>query len=189
VASKSKSKGELGARYATALYEVASANQVVDQVAADLDALKEALAESAELRYFTRNPVIAAADAVKGMGAVMESLDAITLTKNFVCVVARNRRLFALPDLIEAFRQEVARRRGHIEARVDVARALTEEQTAHLEDTLKQIVGSAVDMDVRIDPSLMGGMVIRVGSRMIDNSLRTKINRLQIAMKAPGGTL
>lgn len=188
MASKSRSKGELGARYAAALYEVASAQNAVDQVAGDLDTLEQALEESAEFRHLTRSPVIPTDEAANAIIAVLDTLGAGQLTKNFCGVVAHNRRLFALPALIEAYRQEVAKRRGHLRARVEVARPLTEEQSARLEDTLKSLVGSAVDLEVRVDPDLLGGMVVWVGSRMIDNSLRTKINRLQIAMKAPGGT-
>ena len=111
---------------------------------------------------------------------------AAPLTQKFIGVAAANRRLFALPGMIDAYLAELARRRGEMTAQVTSAHALTAAQTKALTDQLKQAVGAKVSVDVSVDPSLLGGLVVRVGSRMIDSSLRTKLSKLQLAMKGVG---
>lgn len=189
MASRKAGMTELAARYAAALYELASDNKSVDQVADDLETIKRLLDASPDLTRLVRSPAISRGEQLGAMNAVMETAGVTDLVRRFVGVVANNRRLFALPAIITAFRNELARRRGEIRVTVAVARPLSEQQGQMLEDALKGSVGAKVNTTVTVDPDLLGGMVVRVGSQMIDNSLKTKIDRLQLAMKAPGGAL
>ena len=119
----------------------------------------------------------------------MQQAGITDLTQQFVALVAKNRRLFALGGMIEAFLSDLARRQGKVSADITVAQPLTESQTATMNAAVKQTLGDKVAISVTVDSSLLGGMVVKVGSRLIDNSLRTKIDKLQLAMKAPGGHL
>lgn len=189
MASKKSGKTELAARYAVALYELASENKAVDQVADDLVALKRLLADSRDLKRLVRSPAITRQDQFKALDAVMLQAGLADLTRRFVGVVTYNRRLFALDAIIEAFETELADRRGDIRVDIKAARPLSDTQTRSLEESLRERLGARVKTAITIDPGLLGGMVLRVGSRMIDYSLKSKIDRLQIAMKSPGGAL
>jgi len=120
------------------------------------------------------------------MDAVMERAEVSELTRHFVGLVARNRRLFALEAMIDAFLDELHRRRGEATAKVTAARPLSDAQLASVTEALRRSSGGKVAVDVTVDPDLLGGMIVRFGSRMIDSSVRTKLNKLQIAMKASG---
>jgi F-type H+-transporting ATPase subunit delta len=120
------------------------------------------------------------------MQAVLDKAGANELTKRFVSVVTANRRLFALSDIISAYLNELARRRGEITAEVIAARELTDAQKDKLVESLKKAVGAKVQVDVKIDASLLGGLIVKVGSRMIDGSIKTKLAKLQVAMKGVG---
>lgn len=189
MASKKASKGELAARYAAALYELASENKAVDQVADDLAKLKILLAESRDLSRLLRSVAIPRADQFRALRAVMGEAGMSELTQRFLGVITENRRLFALPDIIEAFRNLMAERRGEVRVDVRVARPLTDGQKDNLDNTLRAILDAKVDAAVTVDPALLGGMIVRVGSRMIDSTLKSKIDRMQIAMKSPGGAV
>jgi F-type H+-transporting ATPase subunit delta len=178
--------GLIAERYASALYELADEAKALDQVAADLRALKAMIGASADFVRLIRSPVLGRADQSKAVTALAEKAGFHELTRKFLGTLASNRRLFALASVIEAFLAELARRRGETTADVTSAIALTPAQTAALEQALRSVVGAKVSVDLKVDPSLIGGLVVRVGSRMIDTSLATKLRRLRLAMKGVG---
>lgn len=178
--------GLIAERYASALYELADSAKALDQVAADLRSLKAMMAASSDLVRLIRSPVLGRADQSKAVTALAEKAGFHDLTRRFLGTVAANRRLFTLTSVIEGFLAELARRRGEATADVTSAVSLTPAQTAALEEALRSVVGSKVTVDLKVDRSLIGGLVVRVGSRMIDTSLATKLRRLRLAMKGVG---
>lgn len=183
MAGEDSSTGGLAGRYATALLELADEQKALDAVAADLGGLKELIAESEDLRRLLTSPLYSREQQSAALGPILDKAGVNPLTRRFLMVVAQNRRLFALPRMIDAFLSELARRRGEVPAEVTTAHALTDEQRNALVDTLNRSVGGKVRMSEKVDPALLGGLVVRVGSRMIDGSLRGKLQRLQLAMK------
>lgn len=186
MASESTSTSGLGGRYAIALYELADDKKQLDKVAEDLISLREMIRESEQMRTLLRNPLFSRGDKAKAMEAICKKAGISDLTSRFVQVVALNARLFALPDMIEAYLDELAKRRGEVTAHVTAARELSDEQKKALDEALRKAVGAKVKVDLSVDPALLGGLVVKVGSRMIDNSLRNKLQRLQFAMKGVG---
>jgi F-type H+-transporting ATPase subunit delta len=186
VASTATETSGLAARYATALFDLADERRALDAVAAELQQIKRLLAESEDLRRLVRSPVLSREEQERAMAAVLTEAGVSDLVRRFVGLVASNRRLFALEAMIDAFLAELARRRGEMVAEVTAAAPLSEAQERALVDQLKQALGAKVTIDVKTDPSLLGGMVVRVGSRMIDYSLKSKLARLQTAMKGVG---
>ena len=170
-------------RYALALFELARDSDALEVVAADLEAFKAMLDGSADLRRLIRSPVISREDQGKALAALAERAGFAELTTKFLGVVAEHRRLFALPDVIEAYRTMLAEHKGEIGAELVSAVPLQEEQVATLEKQLSTAVGKQVMLSSRVDPSLLGGLIVRVGSRMLDASLRTKLRQLELAMK------
>lgn len=181
-----KTTGLIAERYASALYELADSAKALDQIAADLRSLKVMMAASADLVRLIRSPVLGRADQSRAVTALAEKAGFHDLTRRFLGTVAANRRLFTLSSVIEGFLAELARRRGEATADVTSAVSLTPAQTAALEEALRSAVGSKVTVDLKVDKSLIGGLVVRVGSRMIDTSLATKLRRLRLAMKGVG---
>jgi len=173
----------IAGRYATALFALAEEQKQLDPVAADLDQLQGLIAASSDLARLVRSPVFGSDEQSKAMGAVLQRAGAHDLVRRFVGVVARNRRLFVLEQMIRDFRSLLARHRGEVVAQVTSAKALSAAQLAALKASLKSTVGREVTVDARIDAALIGGMVVRVGSRMLDSSIRTKLQNLKIAMK------
>lgn len=155
-------------------------------MAEELNALKTAIAESEDLRRFIRSPLHDRDEQTKVMGAILDKAGAEDLVRRFVLVVAHNRRLFVLPRIIDAFLAELAHRRGEVTAKVVAAHDLSDKQKDALLAALRKAVGGKVQMDLRIDEGLIGGLVVQVGSRMIDTSLRSKLERLELAMKGAG---
>ena len=176
----------LGERYAAALYELADEGKALDRVAQDLRDLAQLIGQSADLTRLIRSPVLDRADQGRAMQAVLDKMGADALTAKFIGLVARNRRLFALPAMIRAFLAALARRRGEIAAQVTSATQLTKAQADAVTAALRQAMGSKVTVETRVEPSLLGGLVVRVGSRMVDSSLRTKLLKLELAMKGLG---
>ena len=176
----------MAGRYASALFELADEQKALDQVAGELSALKRVIAESEDMRRFIRSPLYGREDQTRVMAAILDKASAGDLTRRFVMVVAHNRRLFALPRMIDAFLAELAHRRGEVTAQVMAAYDLSEIQKDALLTALRQAIGSKVKMDLKIDKGLIGGLVIKVGSRMIDTSLRSQLQRLELAMKGSG---
>ncbi|MEJ8569840.1 F0F1 ATP synthase subunit delta [Microbaculum marinum] len=173
-------------RYATALFELAEDAGAIDRIAGELDQLDGMIAESEDLTRLLRSPVFSAEEQERAMGAILEKAGITGVTENFVRLVAKNRRLFALPGMIEGYRVLVARHRGEVSAHVTSAHELSDEEVKDLTAALTSSLGKEVQLDRKVDASLLGGLIVRVGSRMIDTSLRTKLNSLKIAMKEVG---
>jgi F-type H+-transporting ATPase subunit delta len=131
-----------------------------------------------------RSPVLSRGDQGKAIALVAEKAELSQLTRDFLAVAARNRRLFAVPAMIEAYLAKLAERRGEVTAEVTAAQPLTEAQNTALADQLRRVVGGRVAVDLKIDPSLIGGMVVKIGSRMVDGSVRSKLQRLRLALRA-----
>ncbi len=186
MASEGTGVSGLAARYATALFDLADEQKALDQTAQDLTSLKQILDSSAELRRVVRSPVLSRADQGRAIEAVMAQAGISPLVRRFVGLVAQNRRLFALEGMIQGYLAELARRRGEMTAQVVVARPLSDDQLTAVQDALRQSMGSKVSVAVSVDPALIGGMIVKVGSRMIDSSVRTKLTKLKIAMKGIG---
>ncbi len=176
----------LAARYAAALFDLADEAKQLDSVAGDLRAIRGMIAESADLRRLVRSPVLTRADQAKAMGAVLEKAGTSDLVRRFVGLVAENRRLFALTDMIEAFLADLARRRGEVTASVTAAVPLSDAQVAALTDALRKAVGGKVAIETHTDASLIGGLIVKVGSRMVDSSIKSKLQRLTLVMKGVG---
>jgi F-type H+-transporting ATPase subunit delta len=181
----SNSQG-LAARYASALFELAESERALDDVAANLVQLRQLIAESPELERLVRSPALSREDQAKGMAAVLEKGGAHELTLKFVGSVTMNRRLFIIDDMIKEFLAELARRRGEVAADVTSAVELGQVQIDAVTTALREAVGQKVAVNLAVDPSLIGGLIVRVGSRMVDSSIRTKLQRLQFAMKGVG---
>lgn len=173
-------------RYATALFELAEAGKTFDEVDQDLGRFGEMMDSSEELVRLVRSPVFSADEQGRAVGAVLDKAEIGGLTGNFIKLVARNRRLFAIRDMIKAYRALLAEHRGEVTAEVTSAEKLSDAQLDALKAKLKSSIGRDVKVDTRIDASLLGGLVVKVGSRMVDSSLRTKLQSLKIAMKEVG---
>lgn len=186
MAARGTGPGGLAARYAAALFELADEKKQLDQVAADLASLKKAIADSDDLRRLIRSPVLSRSEQGRAMVKLLETAAASDLVRRFVGLVAQNRRLFVLPDMIQSYLSQLAERRGEVTAEVVSARPLTDAQRDAVAEALRKSVGGKVAVDARVDPALLGGLVVKVGSRLVDSSLRTKLHRLQLAMKGVG---
>lgn len=171
-------------RYATALYDLADEKKLLDEVAEDLRGLKKMLAESKDLQRFVGSPLLGRSVQMSGIRAILDEAGANELTKNFAGVVAHNRRLFALGAICDRFLRELAERRGEVTAFVTSARKLDDEQMTALTDKLRGIVGNKVNVEAEVDPELLGGLIVRVGSRMVDTSIRSKLQRMGRALRA-----
>jgi F-type H+-transporting ATPase subunit delta len=170
-------------RYATALFELAREANAVEAVQAELDRFDALVAESADLTRLVRSPVFSAEEQMRALSAVLERAGIGGLAANFLKLAASNRRLFAVRDMIKAFRALVAQHKGEATAEVTVAEALKDAHVNALRAALKSVTGKDVDLDVKVDPAILGGLVVKLGSRMIDSSLRTKLNAIRHAMK------
>ena len=173
----------MGGRYATALFELALEANALDAVKADLEAFDALIARSADLARLVRSPVFSSEEQVRALGAVLELAGLRGLCAQFLLTVASNRRLFAVRDIIKAYRALVARHRGEVAAQVTLAQAPSERHLAAIKEALDAVTGKDVMIDVKLDPALIGGLVVKLGSRMVDSSLRTKLNMIKHAMK------
>jgi len=171
-------------RYASALFELADNARALDQVAQDLDTFRKLLAESAELSRLIASPVIGRDLQGKALLAVLDAAGIKGLTRNFIGTVAHNGRARELPAMATAYLAELARRRGETSAAVTSAVPLSPQQQEQLAEALRQVLGGAkVSIDAQVDPDILGGLVVKVGSRLFDSSIRSKLARLQLAMK------
>ena len=177
-------KASLAGRYASALFDLASENGKVTSVESDLETLGAALAESADLAALTTNPELARDVQGKAIAAVAKQLKLDALTANFLGVLAANRRLAKLPAIISAFKAIAAAQRGEVTATVTSAHPLSEAQLAALKTKLTAREGRTVMLTAAVDPDLLGGLVVTIGSQRIDASIRTRLNSLAQAMKA-----
>ncbi len=173
-------------RYASALFELAKEANSLDQVASDLNGFAGMLDESTDLQRLVRSPVFSAEDQSKAVSAVLAKAGMSQLTSNFFKLVAQNRRLFAVDGMIGAFRALLAQHRGEVSADVTSAVALDDAQLNDLKATLNETMGQDVQINTTVDPSILGGLIVKVGSRMVDSSLKTKLNNLKVAMKEVG---
>ena len=173
-------------RYAGSLFALALQAKSIAKVDADLDSFEKMLADSADLRRLIESPVFSSGDQARAIAAVADKAKITGLAGNFLRVVADNRRLFAVPAMIKAFRRLAAEHRGEAAADVTSAHALTPAQATDLKATLKSVAGKDVAVTVTVDPSLLGGLVVKMGSRQIDTSLKTKLNSLKLALKEVG---
>lgn len=173
-------------RYANALFELAQESGKLKEVEADLTAFAEMLDASPELTRLVRSPIYTAEDQQRALAAVLEKAGIKGVTADFLGLVAANRRLFAVRDMIRAFFAQLAQHRGEVTAEVASATELSQAQMKSLRSALKAAIGQDVKISTNVDPALLGGLVVRVGSRMVDTSLRTRLNNLKFAMKEVG---
>jgi F-type H+-transporting ATPase subunit delta len=183
VTSDDSRTGGLALRYATAVFELAAEERAIDRLAADLSALKSLLQASPDLSRLVRSPLFSREEQAKGMQAVLVKAGAGPLARKLVLLLAQKRRLFALGDVIRAFERLLARQRGEVAAQVTSARPLSAEETDELRRLLKTRLGREPRLELTVDPTLLGGLRLKLGSRMIDSSLRTKLEGLRAAMK------
>ena len=170
-------------RYANALFELASETNQVAEVEGHLNAIQSLLDESEDFRRLVKSPVFSAEEQERAIGAILEKASISGLTGNFFRLIARNRRLFAAPEMIKAFKTLASQARGEVLAEVASAHPLTDDQRSELEASLKASIGKDIILDTRVDPSLLGGLIVKVGSRMIDTSLRTKLSQLKVGLQ------
>ncbi len=170
-------------RYATALFDLALEEKRLDTVRTELDRFEQMIADSEDLKRLVRSPVFSADQQVKALVPILQKAGIEGITANFIKLVASNRRLFALPLIIRAFRALVAKHKGEVSASVTVAEQLSDAHLKSLKDALKGVTGKDVDLNVEVDPAIIGGLVVKLGSRMVDTSLRTKLNSIKTAMK------
>ena len=170
-------------RYAGALFELAKANNEVETAERSLDWFLDTLRNSADLQRFVLSPVFSGGDQQNGLAAVLKAAGIAGLVRDFLLVLARNRRLFAVESVIKSFKALSAKERGEVEAGIISAFPLSNAQSQDLTDTLRQKLGKSPKLTVTVDPKLLGGLIVKVGSQMIDTSLRTKLKNLEKAMK------
>jgi F-type H+-transporting ATPase subunit delta len=173
----------MAGRYATALFELARDTNALDQVQSDLNAFNALVASSPDLTRLVRSPLFSAQEQAKALDAVLDKASISGVAKNFLRVVTANRRLFAVDQIIRGFNARVAAHKGEVTAQVTVAEPLNDARMNEIRDALRQVTGKDVKVDVNVDPSIIGGLKVKVGSRMVDASLRTKLNSIKFAMK------
>ena len=173
-------------RYATAIFEIAKENNDLTGLESGINDLSVALTESADLRDVISSPLISRADQQAAITAVGDKMGLHSILRNMLALMAEKRRLFVLPQLIQVLRDMLAEERGEVTADVASAKPLTKTQLEKLSKTLSERVGKAVSINATVDESLIGGLVVKVGSQMIDSSIRSKLNSLQNAMKEVG---
>ena len=173
----------MAGRYATALFDLAAETNAIDAVKADLDRFDAMIAESPDLTRLVRSPVFSTDEQLQALGAVLERAGIGGLSARFLKLVTANRRLFAVRDMIRGFRELVALHKGQATAEVTVAETLKDEHLSALRAALEAVSGKDVDLAVKVDPAIIGGLVVKLGSRMVDTSLRAKLNAIRQAMK------
>jgi F-type H+-transporting ATPase subunit delta len=173
----------LAGRYASALFEMARSSNSVDAVAAEMQSLDALLQESADFRRLIASPVISRLSQWEAVGAILKAAGVGDLTRRFIGVITDNRRLFVLPDIIRSYLQRVAEERGQTRVEVISAKALTDAQRQAITRTLQKAVSTQIALITRTDRDLLGGLVVKVGSRMVDSSLKSKLKRLSLAIK------
>jgi F-type H+-transporting ATPase subunit delta len=186
VAQSSSPISAVAERYASSLFELAQQANSVAKVESDLNDFEAMLKDSADLSRLINSPVFSSDEQAKAIDAIVAKAKIGGLAGNFLRVVAKNRRLFAVPGMIQAFRRIAAEHRGETAAEVTSAHALTAAQQTELKAALKSVAGKDVAITITVDPSLLGGLIVKMGSRQIDTSLKTKLNSLKLALKEVG---
>jgi F-type H+-transporting ATPase subunit delta len=176
-------QASLAGRYAVALFELARDAKAIETAEQSLVRVRDAIAGSPDFRRLTSSPLVSRDDAMRAVDAVAGTIGVDSTTKNFLGVLARNRRLGQLPAIVRAFRLLASRHRGETTAEVTSAHPLDEGQVIELKHQLRHRLGRDVNVDLQVDPELLGGLVVRIGSQMIDSSIRTRLNTLANAMK------
>ncbi|MGB6539194.1 MAG: F0F1 ATP synthase subunit delta [Xanthobacteraceae bacterium] len=173
----------MAGRYAVALFDLARDADAIDAVKADIDRFDALMSESPDLMRLVRSPVFSAGEQLQALSVVLERVGIGGLAAKFLKLVTANRRLYAVRDMVRAFRELIADYKGEASAQVTVAEPLKDEHAAALKSALKAVSGKEVELNVKIDPAIIGGLVVNLGSRMVDSSLRTKLNAIRHAMK------
>lgn len=174
----------MAGRYAGALFELALEEKAIEAARKDLDQFDAMIAESADLNRLVRSPVFGVDEQLKALGAILDKAGIKGIAANFLRVITTNRRLFAVRSMIKGYRALVAKHKGEVSAQVTVAEKLSDGNLDALKGALKSVTGGKdIDLGVEIDPAIIGGLIVKVGSRMIDSSLRTKLNAIRFAMK------
>ena len=174
----------MAGRYANALFELARENKATDEVKSDLETFDAMIGESADLQRLVRSPVFGADEQLKALSAILDKAGIGGLAGNFLRVIAANRRLFAVRDMIRGYRALVARHKGEVSAEVTVAEPLNDKNLDALKSALKSVTGGKdIDLNLKVEPGIIGGLIVKLGSRMVDSSLRTKLNAIKFAMK------
>jgi len=185
-AAETSTPSGMAGRYATALFDLAVDTGSVDDVLAELEKFSTLIAESPDFARLVRSPAFGADAQQRAVTAVMDRAGITGLAARMIKVLARNRRLFAVADVIGAYRALAARHKGEMTAEVTVAEGLSDAHRQEIKNTLDAVTGKKVRIDVKVDPAIIGGLIVRLGSRMVDSSLRTKLNGLRLAMKEVG---
>jgi len=183
VATDEPIMASVAGRYASALFDLATEQSKLGQVERDVIAVQGLIDANPDLQRMVKSPAFSAQEQGRAIAAILTKAGVEPLTLNFFKLIARNRRLFAAPDMLKAFRTLAARARGEVHAEVTSAHPLNDAQMQALKDTMRGTVGKDVQITAKVDPALLGGLVVKIGSRMIDSSLRTKLNSLKTAMK------
>ncbi|MGH1420113.1 MAG: F0F1 ATP synthase subunit delta [Hyphomicrobiaceae bacterium] len=183
VATNDPKHSSMAGRYAAALFDLADEEGQVEKVEKDINAFQSLLDMSEDLRTMVASPVVPSEEQSAAVAGILEKAGIGGLTANFFKLIAKNRRLFAIPDMITSFRAIAAEARGEVTAEVTSAAPLTDQQTATLKATLKDSVGKDVQLDTTVDPSILGGLIVKVGSRMVDSSLRSKLSAMKVGLK------
>jgi F-type H+-transporting ATPase subunit delta len=183
VASEEPIVSGMAGRYATGLFDVARETNAIDAVKADLERFDALIAESSDLARLVRSPVFSASEQGHALSAVLERAGIGGVAAKFLKLVTSNRRLFAVRDMIRGYRELVAAHKGEATAEITVAEPLKDDHLAALRAALKSVSGKDVDLAIKVDPAIIGGLVVKLGSRMVDTSLRTKLNAIRHAMK------
>jgi F-type H+-transporting ATPase subunit delta len=186
VTDRTSSVSGVAERYASALFGLAREDSAIDLVESDLAGVSRMIDESGDFRRLVESPVFSAEEQERAIGAVAERVGIRGLTGNFLRLLAKNRRLFALPGVIKAFHDMVARHRGEVAAEVTSAHPLSDDQLAALRTALKEKLDKDVRLETRVNPAILGGLIVKVGSRMIDTSLRTRLLTVKTRLKEVG---
>ena len=176
----------IAARYATAIFEIAQENKNLDGLESSINDLAAALDDSADLRNLIHSPLVSRSEQEAAISAIAKKMGLDPVLGQALSLMAQKRRLFVVPQLVSALRKQLADERGEVTADVASAKALTKAQTENLAKTLMERVGKTVTINATVDESLIGGLVVKVGSKMIDTSIRSRLNSLQNAMKEVG---
>lgn len=183
VTAKEQSVSGMPGRYATALFELAQQEEAIEDVGEALNRFATLVTQSPDLMRLVRNPVFAADDQIRALNAVLERAAISGLAAKLILLAAQNRRLYAILDMIGAYEALRAEAKGETTAEVTSAEPLSEAQKQALKDELKRLLGRSISLTATVDPAVLGGLIVKAGSRMVDSSLRTKLNNLKTAMK------
>ena len=174
----------MAGRYATALFELALEQKTIDAVKNDLERFDALVSANPDLARLVRSPVFGADEQLKALSAILDKAGIKGIAADFLRVITTNRRLFAVRDMIRGYRTLVARHRGEVTTEVTVAEQLSDKNLDALKSALKSVTGGKdIDLEVKVEPAIIGGLIVKLGSRMIDSSLRTKLNAIKFAMK------